>query len=267
MAFLKNNKFAEIRESAKNGNEKAQMILQAMLKGDTTQGDLDNLVNDYYAVPNVELAVEEPVVEEVIEQQPMPEPNVDLSLNLDDDMKGLLDENELEDLSFGDFLKNRQKDLMRAKKNSDYFKIYDVNGRDNYMKNKIDAYTKSFDGRHKDINRAYRDNNIALDNYSKKVGFMLDDGVELNNDNTSKAYEELINNDGAMKSFGRHWDEDDNNEMLGVLEGLVQKYGKNNIIALLNTLKSDNEGYVNNRREQIDSEIGRYSKSLEKLLK
>ena len=52
MAFIQNSKFREISEAAKNGNEKALMIIQALRKK-SSQGDLDALVNDYYAIPTI----------------------------------------------------------------------------------------------------------------------------------------------------------------------------------------------------------------------
>ena len=48
MAFLNNAKFKEIREAAKNGNEKAAMVLQALIKG--KQEDVERLVDAYYKV-------------------------------------------------------------------------------------------------------------------------------------------------------------------------------------------------------------------------
>ena len=48
--FINQKKFGEIREAAKNGNEKAKMVLQAMRKF-SSQEDIDRLVEDYYKVP------------------------------------------------------------------------------------------------------------------------------------------------------------------------------------------------------------------------
>ena len=49
MAFINNKKMKEIMIAARNGNEKALMILQAMKKGNSQQ-DVDGLVNDYYNI-------------------------------------------------------------------------------------------------------------------------------------------------------------------------------------------------------------------------
>ena len=283
MAFLNNKKFAEIREAAKNGNEKAAMIMQAMLKN-SPQQDVDNLVNDYYNVlPNesfeetVEQVVpteEQPVVEELEQQIEDVEPIetempsvVDLTSSLDAEMEGLLDENELETMSFGDFLSNKQRDTLRGRKNSDYFKVFDLDGRNNYMQDKIAKYGQKFDNNRRDIEREYADLDKAIGNHMNNVNYMLDDEFELDTNQVGNAYDELVKNESAMKSFGRHWDEQDSQDINLVLQELVMKYGKKNVMAVLNTLKNDNENYKNFKNGQIDTEVNRYTKSIESLLK
>ena len=51
------------------------------------------------------------------------------------------------------------------------------------------------------------------------------------------------------------------------LQELVIKYGKKNIMAVLNTLKSDVDNFKSFKNNQIDDEVNRYTKSIEKLLK
>lgn len=283
MAFLNNKKFAEIREAGKNGNVKAQAILQAMLKN-SSQQDVDNLVNDYYNVlPNesfeetVEPVVpteEQPIAEDInpgfTEEEPIETevPSfVDLTSSLDAEMEGLLDENELETISFGDFLSNKQRDTLRGRKNNDYFKVFDLDGRNNYMQGKIEKYGKKFDNNRRDIEREYADLDKAIGNHMNNVNYMLDDEMDLDTDQVGNAYDELVKNESAMKSFGRHWDEQDSQEINLVLQELVMKYGKKNVMAVLNTLKNDNENYKNFKNGQIDTEVNRYTKSIESLLK
>ena len=291
MAFLNNKKFAEIREAAKNGNEKAAMIMQAMLKN-SPQQDVDNLVNDYYNINNDVEPLAEPVQETVdVEEEidntlehiandpvhPMldeVEPIetempavVDLSSSLDAEMEGLLDENELDSISFSDFLANKQRDTLRGRKNSDYFKVFDLDGRNTYMQDKIAKYGQKFDNNRRDIEREYLDLDKAIGNHINNVNYMLDDELELDTNQVGNAYDELVGNDKAMKSFGRHWDDQDNEEINLILQELVMKYGKKNIMAVLNTLKNDNENYKNFKNNQIDTEVNRYSKSVENLLK
>lgn len=275
MPFINNKKFCEIRESAKSGNEKAKMILQAISKN-SPQNDLDNLINDYYNVPPV-ISLEEPennaLNEEIFEDDKditEGENNVeieDLTEILNGEMDGLLDENDVEDITFGDFLKNKRRDGLRAKKNGDYFKAYDLNGRQDYMNDKINNYKGKFDGRKRDVERQFTDLGKSIDKYSKDVNYMLDDGMDLDMNLANQAYDELTDNENVMKSFGRYWDDLDNLQIAEVLKELVVKYGKKNVMAVLNTLKSDNDNYQNFRKQQIDNEIGRYTKSIENLLK
>lgn len=278
MPFINNKKLVEIRESAKGGNEKALMILQAMRKK-SPQEDLDRLVDDYYKVDTVEPVIpQEPVEQEsfnvpeeltpeLMNETAEPGNVVDLTSTLDAEMDGLLDENELDDLSFGDFLSNKKRDGLRGRKNADYFKAYDPEGRANYMHNKIDAYKGKFDGRLRDIERRYNDMSKSIAGYTQGVNDILDDNAELDMLSVNNAYDELTGNENAMRSFGRHWDENDNMSVMMELKALIEKYGKKNVMAVLNTLQSDNENYKKYLNNQVDTEIGRYSKSVENLLK
>lgn len=279
MAFIQNNKFREISEQAKGGNEKALKIIQGM-RSNYSQEDIDTLVNDYYSI-NVPNEVKEEIVEEQLSQEMIPEETLveetlndsvtnnvmDLSEILDGEMGDLLDENEIEDLTFNKFLENKSKDGVRSRKNSEYFKAYDAEGRQNYMNGKIDSYKKKFNGQLKNIDRHYRDVNSALDKYINTSSMELDDDIELDMNKANDAYRAATSNQDFMNSFGRGWDEDDNQQIQGILKALMQTYGKKNVLAVLNTLRSDNENYKNFRTNQIDSEIGRYSKSIENLLK
>ena len=287
MSFINNQKFKEIRKAAKEGNEKAKMILQAMRKMQG-QDDIDRLVNDYYSVPTQEEPSEtevpqpepdilppeetpssEPEISEPVNEidKAVETPAVDLTSSLDSELDGIIDEDEIDDTSFSDFLSNKQKDKNRAKKNSDYFKIYDQTGREEYLNNKIAKYKGKFNNRLRDIERRYTDMDQSISNYSQSVNDMLDDDLELNSDNADKAYNDLTGDESVMHSFGRYWDSGDNEAVIACLKDLISKYGKKNVIAALNYLKNDNEGYRDYLNHQVDTEIERYSKSLEKLLK
>jgi len=191
----------------------------------------------------------------------------DLMDALTKDMDGILDTNDFEDLSFCDFLKNKKRDALRAKKNADYFKAYNPESRHLFMENNINDYKKGFDGKLKNIERRFNDYDKSLTGYSDGLKMILDDDVELNMDNVGSAYDEFVDNENVMNSFGRYWDENDNNVIREELANLVAKYGKKNVEAALNTLRNDNENYKNFLNNQVDSEIDRYSKSLEKILK
>ncbi len=296
MAFINNKKFAEIRTAAKDGNEKALMILQAMRKLQP-QADIDRLVEDYYAIP------EEPQIQpvqgenyNVAEEQPKEEVSTvsdalddvlseDLSVNetadipdldgdvqsysLDDitkDMDGLIDEDEIDDMSFADFLSDKKKNLKRAKKNADYFKMYDDDSRRQYSLNAVDKYKAKFGDLERDIDRRNKDTATALGLYEQSVADSLDDDIELNADNADKAYSDLTDDSGAMHAFGRYWDDDDKTSVIEALKVLIGKYGKKNVLAAINTLKSDNENYKSYMHNRIDTEVGKYSKNLENLL-
>lgn len=284
MAFINNKKFAEIRNAAKNGDEKALKVLQAMRKMQP-QADIDRLVEDYYAIPTpaVEETPETPtvaddlslddasVVDSVISSD-IADSDGDvttITYNLDDitkDMDGLVDEDEVEDMSFSDFLADKKRNMMRARKNADYFKMYDNDSRSKYAADAVAKYKAKFDDLERDIDRRNKDTMTALGMYEQSVGDELDDEVELNADNADKAYSDLIDNSGAMHSFGRYWDEEDKANVVTELKALIGKYGKKNVLAAINTLKSDNENYKSYMHNKIDTEVGKYSKNLENLL-
>lgn len=273
MAYLQNKKFLEIREAAKNGNEKALQILQAMRKGNP-QEDVDRMVGDYYAIPVEPVeTVENDVVEETpavegIEEIPVETPEIpDLTEILDGELDGIISENEIEELSFKDFLGNKRKDFNRSKKNTDYFKAFDQGGREKYLNDKTSAYKSKFDVNIADIDRYHGDINKAISAYSNNVNEMLDDGIEFDSDVATKAYDDFTNDDVAMHSFGRHWDDMDNEVVVNSLKNLVAQYGKKNVQAALNVLNGDNDNYKAFKNNKINTEIERYQKDLEKLLK
>ena len=296
MAFINNKKFAEIRTAAKDGNEKALMILQAMRKLQP-QADIDRLVEDYYTIPeepqiqpvqgeNYNVAEEQPKEEvstvsdslddvlsedlSVEETADIPDLDADVqTYNLDDitkDMDGLIDEDEIDDMSFADFLSDKKKNLKRAKKNADYFKMYDDDSRRQYSLGAVDKYKAKFGDLERDIDRRNKDTATALGMYEQSVADSLDDDIELNADNADKAYSDLTDDSGAMHAFGRYWDDDDKTSVIEALKVLIGKYGKKNVLAAINTLKSDNENYKSYMHNRIDTEVGKYSKNLENLL-
>ena len=275
MAFLNNTKFKEIREAAKNGNEKAAMVLQALIKGN--QEDVERLVGEYYTVeeptPIINEVQEAPIQEEVPEVEPVQpmagaEPVVeDISHILDKDLDGVVSQNEIKDLTFGDFLSNKKNDGLKLSRNADYFKAYNPEGRQAYLDKKIGEYKDSFNPKLKDIDRQYKDLDNSLAKYSQSVNDMLDDEVELDMSVANNAYGDITGDHDTMLGLGRSHDEEDFNAVVGKLSELIAQYGKKNVIAALNTLRSDSNNYRDYRNNQISNEIDRYSKNLEKLLK
>lgn len=300
MSFINQKKFKEISEAGKRGDEVALKVLQALRK-QSKQEDIDRLVGDFYkigkeeilpSVENVEVKEEDsiPDVEietpsekvEVKQENPTPntqvteveavssdiEPqNIDISDLLDKEMDGLIDENELDDYSFDDFLKDKKKNGNKLKKDNAYFKAFDQVGKDNYIFKKKNDYANKFNGKRGKIERDYRDVDIALDDYVQSVNDMLDDNIEFDMGTSNSAYDDIVGNGDIMSGIGRYWDYEDNSNIKQVLTDLVAKYGKKNVLATLNTLRSDNDNYHNYKNSQIDEEINRYNKEIEKLLK
>ena len=197
-------------------------------------------------------------------------PLEDVSLNdtLDKELKDLIEEKNVEQMSFSDFLGKQRLNNLRAKKNIDYFKAYDEKGRHNFLESKINDYKGKYNTIFNDVERKYNDNNTALQLYINSVNEMPDgDVTEINPDEVAKVYNEFSENEDNMKAFGRYWDEKDNDSVKSVLADLVAKYGKNNVKSALNYLTEDNNNYRNYLNNQIDEEIVRYTKSLENLLK
>ena len=291
MAFVDNNKFKEILEASRGGNEKAKMVMQG-LRNQSSQEDIDRLVLDYYQIPASTAEVEpETALEPVLESEGIEQPQdvtmgqvneiptefvsetenagevVDITELLKGEMDGLVDKDEYTSVSFSDFLKNKQRDSMRAIKNADYFKAFDMNGRHNYADNIINEYRDSFSGSLRDIERGHNDNDMSLSLYTQKMNDSLDDGVEFNTDAAKGAYTDLIGDESVMSSFGRHWDNNDVESVLTALNGLSGQYGKANVIAALNLLKGDNDAHRDYLNNMVDTNIGKYTKSVNTLLR
>jgi len=291
MPYLNNKKFSEIRKAAGDGNEKAKMVLQALRKG--TQDDLDRLVGDYYSVPQQEPAPLENIdnvenvneaenvnnAPEIVEAEPVQQAPVeeqafdsipvveDLTDVLDKETDGLFDENEIEQIDFAKFLGNKRRDGIRAKKNAEYFNAFNPESRANYIEKKKNDYKAKFGDSLHDIDRQFNDYDKSIDRYTQGVGDMLDDEKELDVDVMGNAYDEITDNNGIMHSFGRFWDDVDTGHVVDDLKVLVDKYGKKNILAALNVLKTDNANFRDYRLGQINEEVERYNKSLDKILK
>lgn len=280
MPYIDNVKFKEILNAARNGNEKAKMIMQGMRKM-SSQEDIDRLVGDYYAIPTAAAPVDEqpqpqeqeqaPIPQElepeVVEETANPQDVVDISDVLARETEGLFDEDEYQGVSFYEFLKNKKSDANRAMKNSDYFKAFDSDGRNAYADSLIDKYRHKFDNNLRDVEREFSDNDRAISGYAQSVNDMLDDGVEFGTDAASSAYNDLIDNESAMSGFGRYWDENDTSSVLSAIKELVDKYGKANVLSALNVLRADNNSHRDYLNNSIDTNIAKYSKNIDKLLR
>lgn len=264
MSIFNNKQFTEIYRASKNGNEKAKAIIDKYMQGGNPD-EISRLIDEYYS-PKTE---PEPELEEEQEQSQPEEPDapVDISGDLDKDMDGLIDEAKFDDMDFASFLKNKKRDTIRGKKNSDYFKAYDEEGRHNYLSKKEDEYGKSFDTKRRDIDRSFKDMDNSLSAYAQSVQDQPDDAIETDMGQADKAYDELVSLGEKSHSFGRSWDSDDMNEVTEKLMQLIQTYGKKNVLAAINILKGDNQAFRDHKVNSIDKAIKDYNGKLEGLLK
>lgn len=285
-AIIKNKDWKAIQEAARNGNEKAIAIIQRYGDPKSSQEDLDRMVLGFYE-PEAEPIKEEITQESAPEPEPEPKPDpepepialdpsdaepeaptpVDISKLLDDDLDGLLDKNEISEFSFRDFIKNKKKDGLRAKKNREHFAVYDPDGKKRYVESKSEEYNHSFDNARLNNERKFKDIDGAIGGYIISVGDLPDDGADIDDAIVSEIYDKITDDDAVMGAFGRSWDQDDDGAMKATLQALVRQYGKANVLATLNTLKADNCAYRDYRNGQFDQEAKRYAKSLEDLLK
>ena len=206
---------------------------------------------------------EEPAIEE---EEAIIQP-VDISADLDRELDGLLDTDEVDGISFSDFLKRKSSDALRARKNNGYFKAFDAEGRKNYLSNAIDKYKKSFDVKRRNVERGVTDMDNALGKYGDIVTDFPDDDSAFDADKASKAYSDMTTSVLGMAAFGRPWDETDMESMRIALRSLVEAYGKKNVAAMLNTMKDDVKTWGDYCNGSFDAACDKYGKSLTDLLK
>lgn len=236
-------------------------------------GDGDNITIsekgklDDANAPKVEFSVNDEERDTLANEFHDKEEDIDFEKRLDGDLKDVLTENKLDDVDFGKFLKDKANNATKSQRNADYFKAYDPTKREAYLANKIQKYSDGFNGKRRNAERKFNDMSKSLELYSQNVNDMLDDTIELDLSQMNNAYNDFVNNEDTMASFGRYWDNDDSENIKNILSNLVQHYGKKNIQAMLNTLTSDANNYKSFLDNQVDTEVNRYSKDIEKLLK
>jgi hypothetical protein len=294
MYIINNKQFNEIYKAAKGGDVKAKAIIDKYSQGDDYDA-VKRLVDDYYGNGEESEPVHE--TEVVQETEPTQETDedsitgidqaekaeealdggdaeeniapqaVDITELLDRETDGLVDDDDIKDMSFEEFMDKKRRDANRAKKNHDYFSAFDPEGKAAYLQKKEDDYGHSFDIRRKDIERNHRDMDGAISAYAQMVGDQPDDGIKTDMGVVDKAYGDIVDTVGKSHSFGRSWDEDDMNEVKEQLMGLMQQYGRSNVIAALNILKGDNDAYRDHRNNCIDKAIKDHNGKWEELLK
>ena len=191
----------------------------------------------------------------------------DLTDVLNQELDGLIDENEIKDETFSQFLSNKRRDKMRASKNNEYFKIYNPNSREKYINDKSKIYNDKFANVLKGNAKNHKDFENGIDFYLNQSNLFLDDDLELDNVKVNDIYEKITSDDEIIKSISRTWDEDDKKDVMTKLEEYSTLYGKKNLIPALNFVKEDNNEFKNYRDGKVDEEIKRYSKKLSDILK
>ena len=287
--FITYKQLKELQEAAKNGNEMAKNIIDKYMDEKPDMDSIGRLMDEYYGAAPIETLekleeqpaeqpqeqMEQPKEPEELPEQPteeaplesqMEQP-IDISADLDVELDGLIDDDEVEDYSFRDFLKTKKKDGLRAKKNADYFKAFDEGGRQSYLEKKKDEYGHSFDGKRRQLERGFNDLSDSIAKYGEMLTDMPEDEFEFDSAKATQAYDDFTDNADAMDAFGRSWDSADMDSIKLVLESLVQAYGKKNVVAMMNTIKGDAEGWRAYSSGRIDNAVNNYGKALDSLLK
>lgn len=204
---------------------------------------------------------------ETSKEEEKTQPTMNFSELLDKETDGLFDENEIPQMDFSQYLENKHRDGVRARRNADYFKAFSPEDRHQYVDTKKKTYTDKFGDSLHDIDRTHSDYVKSLENlYDDINNGMEEDEKELSPEMSSGAYDEITSNKATMRVLNRYWDSNDMGEVSSFLNGLIQKYGKQNVLSAMGLLKQDVDSYSEFRKKQIQDEIDRYGNTIEKTL-
>lgn len=256
MPYINKKTWAKILEAKKNGDEKAINIYDKFYDRNCGQDELNSLVGEYLA------PTPKPVVE-VVEPSETSEEGVDISEDLDKELDGLIDDDEIDEDDFKTFLKKKRNSSNRAKKDAGYFAAFDSNGRKKYYVKKTDEKAHQYDDKKRDIERAFNDMSAAIGKYIESVKKLPNDEIEYDFTSADGAYDGIIK---IGSSFGRGWDEQDVSQVISELGKLTKKYGKKNVLAALNLVSEDNLAFRNGKISSIDKSVKKYGDSLKKLI-
>lgn len=279
--FIPYRKLSELRKAASAGDSKAKNIVDRYMDRNADMETISRLMDDYYGITSSKKKEEEketpiPVKEveketvDIVPTEKEEKPSVDKEDDFSDlskELDGLVDLPSIEPTSFREYVSSKEKSRRAAKKDANYFKAFDPERRKAFLEKSKKDFSDSLNGKRRDLERSYGDISSALDIYGQYVSDMPEDYVQLDILSSSKAYGDLVDNDGAMSSFGRGWDEKDLSEMKSELSELVSKYGKKNVVAMLNSLREDGNSWRDYGNSAIDSAVSSYGKALDKLLK
>lgn len=279
--FIPYRKLSELRKAASAGDSKARNIVDRYMDRNADMETISRLMDDYYGVSSskekeVEKETPTPVKEveketvDIVPTEKEEKSSVDKEDDFSDlskELDGLVDLPSIEPTSFREYVSSKEKSRRAAKKDANYFKAFEPERRKAFLEKSKKDFSDSLNGKRRDLERSYGDISSALDIYGQYVSDMPEDYVQLDILSSSKAYGDLVDNDNAMSSFGRGWDEKDLSEMKSELSELVSKYGKKNVVAMLNSLREDGNSWRDYGSNAIDSAVSNYGKALDKLLK
>lgn len=205
--------------------------------------------------------------ESKVQEEEKPQSTMNFSELLDKETDGLFDENEIPQMDFSQYLENKHRDGVRARRNAEYFKAFSPEDRRQYVDMKKKTYTDKFGDSLHDIDRSHNDYLKSLENlYDDINNGIEEDEKELSPESSSGAYDEITSNKATMRVLNRYWDSNDMGEVSSFLNGLIQKYGKQNVLSAMGLLKQDVDAYSEFRKKQIQDEIDRYGNTIEKTL-
>lgn len=266
---ISDDEMMNLRVGAFQKNQDAMMALQAYLM-DPESPDTERLMRKFRGEPE-EKAEEEkssPLPSQEIiaiksEKTPLTEGDPDIEKA----MEGLLDELEVKNGTFSDFLKGKKRESDRAMKGPAFFSAFDPDRKANYITFKTNGYKSKLGKGRKAADRAYRDLSNSLNSFSFALQDDPDDNIPMDMNATNAAYGVLTGSDDDIDMLGRGWDADDSNEMVEKLRNLMVQYGKQNVMAALNMLMRDADEFRAKSSKAYDDEEKRYSQSLADLLK
>jgi len=284
--FINYKTLQELQKASRDGNEIARNIIDKYMGDEPDMESIDRLIEEYYGHAGIdslpteeEKPAEEPVPEEPVSEEPseepapieengVPEPVSEITdTGLEAELDDLIDEEQFDDIPFSEWLKKKRRDALKAKKNADYFKAFSPEERERSLVSRKDKYAHGFDARKRQNERGFNDIASSLKRYGEIVADLPDDESPIDVGRATEAYDEFTGNETAMKAFGRSWDDADVEVIKETLASLVERFGKKNVVAVLNTLSEDNGSWRKYNDGRIDSAIASYGKSLDGLLK
>lgn len=269
MGYIDNYKFKEILKAGREGDEAAKSILKA-IRSNLPQSQLSALVDNYYkalSAPVEEPKKEEPKpVEVFVENANVPQQEVDLTGILDDDLDGVIVDDEMHDDGLVEYLREKVKAMDLNGRTAEYFKKYDEAARKAYREKRAGLYKERLDRFMRQIEREYNDIDKSVKSYEEVIKALPEDGFGRDDVKTLEVYKKIIDDDGAMVALPRYFDDTDKAYLTDRLNKMVAEYGRDNVLRALGGIKYGNAKRWKDLQTQRDEYIGKYTIKLEDLL-